>query len=60
MARLSKNEVIKTIDGKDIKVLEFLGAGGQGTVYKVNYEGKKYLTPRGSGLKRNMINIRKI
>lgn len=42
MARLRKNEVIKTIDGKDIKVLELLGAGGQGTVYKVNYEGKKY------------------
>ena len=42
MARLRKDEVIKTIDGKDIKVLEILGSGGQGTVYKVNYEGKKY------------------
>lgn len=42
MARLRKNEIIKTTDGKDIKVLEFLGSGGQGTVYKVKYDGKKY------------------
>lgn len=42
MARLRKNQIISTVDGKTIKVLERIGEGGQGIVYKVLYDNKKY------------------
>lgn len=41
MARLKKGNVVKTILGDDIKILEELGEGGQGIVYKVDFKGKK-------------------
>lgn len=34
MARLEKNKILKTTDGDEIKVLEFLGEGGQGPFTK--------------------------
>lgn len=40
MARLRKNQIISTVDGKTIKVLERIGEGGQGIVYKVLYDKK--------------------
>ena len=42
MARLEKNKILKTTDGDEIKVLEFLGEGGQGAVYKVSYKNGEY------------------
>ena len=42
MARLRKNQVLSTVDGKPIKVLERIGDGGQGIVYKVLYDKKQY------------------
>ncbi len=42
MAMLSKNQMLKTTDGKTIKVIDKLGEGGQGTVYKVGCENKTY------------------
>lgn len=42
MAKLITKQVIKTTDGKDIRVLEKIGEGGQGSVYKVSYDGKTY------------------
>lgn len=42
MARLQKNQIVKTASGKDIVILEILGEGGQGTVYKVLCGDKKY------------------
>ena len=42
MVRLRKNQIISTADGKTIKVLERIGEGGQGIVYKVLYDNKEY------------------
>ncbi len=36
-----KNDVLHTSTGNDIKILETLGSGGQGDVYKVSYKGKE-------------------
>ena len=41
MSRLKKGNIVKSIVGEDIKILEELGEGGQGIVYKVDYNGKK-------------------
>ena len=35
MARLKKNSTVKTVLGESVTVLEKLGEGGQGIVYKV-------------------------
>jgi DNA-binding helix-hairpin-helix protein with protein kinase domain len=40
MAGLERGTKIKTIDLKTLSIVDLLGAGGQGTVYKVDYEGK--------------------
>lgn len=40
MERLAKGQVMKMTSGKVCKVLEELGEGGQGYIYKVRYEGK--------------------
>ena len=39
---LKKNEKIKITTGGEATILEELGSGGQGTVYKVKYGGKEY------------------
>ncbi|MCL1921424.1 MAG: hypothetical protein FWG50_10190 [Kiritimatiellaeota bacterium] len=41
MSELQSGRVIKTQSGKDVKVLDKLGEGGQGIVYKVDYGGKQ-------------------
>jgi DNA-binding helix-hairpin-helix protein with protein kinase domain len=40
MADLAKGTTIKTVDLKTVTVQEKLGEGGQGTVYKVDYNGQ--------------------
>lgn len=42
MARLKKNQVLSTIDGKSVTVMDELGSGGQGLVYKVKRDNKEY------------------
>ena len=42
MARLTKNQVLTTLDVKNIKVIDKLGEGGQGIVYKIKCENKNY------------------
>ena len=42
MARLRKDQIISTVDGKTIKVLGRIGEGGQGIVYKIKCENKNY------------------
>lgn len=42
MAKFTKGSVIHLIDDDIVTVTEELGSGGQGTVYKVRYEGKEY------------------
>ena len=41
MARPKPGSVIRTEKNKTVTVLEVLGSGGQGTVYKVDYNGEK-------------------
>lgn len=41
MAELEKGQRIKTTSGKELEVIEKLGEGGQGTVYRVKYEGRE-------------------
>ena len=40
MSELEKGRVIKTKSFKTVKVVQKLGGGGQGIVYKVDYDGK--------------------
>lgn len=40
MARLTKNQILTTVDGKSIKVVDKIGEGGQGIVYKIRYNNK--------------------
>ena len=42
MAELSPNTVVQLTNGKQCRVVEELGRGGQGIVYKVDYEGSAY------------------
>ena len=42
MVRLTKNEVLKTVDGQEIKIVDILGEGGQGIVYKVDFNNQDY------------------
>ena len=39
MAELTSNTIIELTNGKSCRVIEELGRGGQGIVYKVEYEG---------------------
>ena len=39
MEELSPNTIIELTNGKQCRVIEELGRGGQGIVYKVEYEG---------------------
>ena len=41
MPMLEAGQVIKTISGVRIKVEQFLAEGGQGEVYRVDYNGEK-------------------
>lgn len=38
--QLKEGQQIKTIDGEDIEIIEFLAKGGQGEVYKVLFRGE--------------------
>ena len=42
MSRLTKNQVLNTLDGESIKVINKLGEGGQGIVYEIKYNNKRY------------------
>lgn len=42
MAELENNRIIRTSEGEEIKVLEEIGRGGQGIVYKVSFREKDY------------------
>lgn len=42
MAKLTKNQVLTTLDGKSIRVIDKLGEGGQGIVYKIKCDNKNY------------------
>ncbi len=42
MSNLVKGDKVKIKYGGEAVVKEELGAGGQGTVYKVSYNGKEY------------------
>lgn len=39
--KLEGGDVLKTLSGKSVEVLEMLGEGGQGYVYKVRYNGEE-------------------
>ncbi len=41
MSDFQKGQKIKTKSGNELEIIQKLGAGGQGTVYKVNYLGKE-------------------
>ena len=68
MNELKSNEFIHTIDGKRIKIIDLLAEGGQGCVYRVEYEEKSmalkwytdsYFTQT-DGFYENLISISKI
>lgn len=68
MYELKNYEIIKTIEGKDIRILEKIAEGGQGCVYHVEYEEKNmamkwyadsYFTQT-DGFYENLISISKI
>ena len=40
MKEFQKGQRIKTVSGGEVEVIQKLGEGGQGVVYKVNYNGK--------------------
>lgn len=40
MSKLKKETVVKTVLGENVTVIEELGEGGQGFVYKVDYKGR--------------------
>ena len=42
MAVMKIGDTVKMKNGGDAKILEEFGFGGQGTVYKVFYNGKEY------------------
>ena len=42
MGTLKVGDSVKMKNGETAKVLAELGSGGQGTVYKVSYNGKEY------------------
>ncbi len=41
MNEFQKGLKIKTVSGNELEIIQKLGAGGQGTVYKVNYLGRE-------------------
>lgn len=41
MAELPKGLILNTTNCGTVKIIEFLGAGGQGSVYRVNYNGQE-------------------
>ena len=41
LKKFQKGQRIKTASGSELEVLEKLGEGGQGMVYRVNYNGRQ-------------------
>lgn len=42
MREFQKGQKIKTVSGMELEIIEKLGEGGQGIVYRVDYNGKQY------------------
>ena len=42
MNGILKNGTTLNLQGENVKIIELLGSGGQGEVYKVQYKGKDY------------------
>ena len=53
MKEFQKGQRIKTVSGGELEVIQKLGEGGQGVVYKVNYNGKPLALKWYSGNKLN-------
>jgi len=54
------NQRVMTQSGKSLNIVKFLGAGGQGEVYEVNYDGRRlalkwYFVQTGTENQRNMV-----
>ena len=42
MSEFSKGQKIKVVSGGELEIIQKLGEGGQGIVYKAKYNGKDY------------------
>ena len=41
MTEFKPGDILKSIDGNNIKIIRFLASGGQGDVYEVEYKGER-------------------
>lgn len=68
MNEVKNNDIIKTVEGKDIRILGIIAEGGQGYIYRVEYENQimalKWYTDsyflQNDGFYENLINNSKI